>query len=137
MGAARSSASRAVESKGTGGNVVTSPVAARLIVIGASGGWNTDGRRLGPLGRLFGHAYYYDEGISRFVGGPGKRMASWLDRVFDQKIIDGTVNGIAKLFGLLGKGLSKVEDGLVRRYALGILLGTVAVVLFLLLWAGR
>jgi NADH-quinone oxidoreductase subunit L len=64
-------------------------------------------------------------------------MASWLDRVFDQKIIDGAVNGVAKLFGLAGRGLSKVEDGLVRRYALGILLGTVAVVLFLLLWAGR
>ena len=30
-----------------------------------------------------------------------------------------------------GKGLGKVEDGLVRRYALGILLGTVAVLLFL------
>jgi len=94
-------------------------------------------QRLGVLGRVFGHAYYFDESISRFVGGPGKRMASWLDWVFDQKIIDGTVNGVAKLFGLLGRGLSKIEDGLVRRYALGILLGTVAVVLFLLLWAGR
>jgi NADH-quinone oxidoreductase subunit L len=93
--------------------------------------------KLGRVGKVLGHAYYYDESISRFVGGPGKRMASWLDRVFDQKIIDGAVNGVAKLFGLTGKGLSKVEDGLVRRYALGILLGTVAVVMFLLLWAGR
>jgi len=93
--------------------------------------------KLGAVGKVLGHAYYYDESISRFVGGPGKRMASWLDRVFDQKVIDGAVNGVAKLFGLFGKGLSKVEDGLVRRYALGILLGTVAVVMFLLLWAGR
>jgi NADH-quinone oxidoreductase subunit L len=93
--------------------------------------------KLGAVGKVLGHAYYYDESISRFVGGPGRRMASWLDRVFDQKVIDGAVNGIAKLFGLFGKGLSKIEDGLVRRYALGILLGTVAVILFLLLWAGR
>jgi NADH-quinone oxidoreductase subunit L len=93
--------------------------------------------KLGPIGKVLGHAYYYDESISRFVGGPGRRMASWLDRVFDQKIIDGAVNGVAKLFGWFGKGLSKVEDGLVRRYALAILLGTVAVILFLLLWAGR
>jgi NADH-quinone oxidoreductase subunit L len=93
--------------------------------------------KLGAVGKVLGHAYYYDESISRFVGGPGRGMASWLDRVFDQKVIDGTVNGIAKLFGLFGKGLGKIEDGLVRRYALGILLGTVAVVLFLLLWAGR
>jgi NADH-quinone oxidoreductase subunit L len=93
--------------------------------------------KLGRLGKVLGHAYYYDESISRFVGGPGRRFASWLDRVFDQKIIDGAVNGVARLFGYFGKGLSKVEDGLVRRYALGILLGTVAIVLFLLLWAGR
>jgi len=93
--------------------------------------------KLGAVGKVLGHAYYYDESISRFVGGPGRGMASWLDRVFDQKVIDGTVNGIAKLFGLFGKGLGKIEDGLVRRYALGILLGTVSVILFLLLWAGR
>jgi NADH-quinone oxidoreductase subunit L len=93
--------------------------------------------KLGRFGKVLGHAYYYDEAIGRFVGGPGRRMASWLDRVFDQKIIDGAVNGVARLFGWFGRGLSKVEDGLVRRYALAILLGTVAVVLFLLLWAGR
>jgi NADH-quinone oxidoreductase subunit L len=93
--------------------------------------------KLGAVGKVLGHAYYFDESIGRFVGGPGRRMASWLDRVFDQKIIDGSVNGVAKLFGWFGKGLGRVEDGLVRRYALGILLGTVAVVLFLLLWAGR
>jgi NADH-quinone oxidoreductase subunit L len=93
--------------------------------------------KLGAAGTVLGHAYYFDDAISRFVGGPGIKSASWLDRVFDQKIIDGTVNGVAKLFGWLGKQLSKVEDGLVRRYALGILLGTVAMGLFLLLWAGR
>jgi NADH-quinone oxidoreductase subunit L len=93
--------------------------------------------KLGPIAKVLGHAYYYDEGISGFVGVPGRRMASWLDRVFDQKVIDGAVDGVAKLFGRFGKGLGKVQDGLVRRYALGILLGTVAVVLFLLLWAGR
>ena len=86
---------------------------------------------------MLGHAYYFDASVSRFVGGPGRGMASWLDRVFDQKVIDGAVNGTARLFGWFGKGLGRIQDGLVRRYALGILLGTVAVVLFLLLWAGR
>ena len=93
--------------------------------------------KLGGLGKVLGHAYYYDEGIGRFVGGPGRAAASWLNRVFDQKIIDGAVNGVAHLFGWFGKQLSKVEDGWVRRYALGILLGTVAVLLYLILWAGR
>jgi NADH-quinone oxidoreductase subunit L len=92
---------------------------------------------LQPAGNVLGHAYYYDEGLGRFVGGPGRRSASWLDRVFDQKIIDGAVNGVGKLAQLASRGLSKVQDGFVRRYALALLLGTVAIVLFLLLWAGR
>src|SRR6478609_832698 len=87
--------------------------------------------RLGPLGRLFGHAYYYDEGIAAAVGGPIPRSAQWLADVFDQKIIDGAVNGIAKGFGAAGAQVRKVQTGLVRQYALAIAFGTVA----LLIWA--
>jgi len=87
--------------------------------------------RLGPLGRLFGHAYYYDEGIAAAVGGPIRRSAQWLADVFDQKIIDGAVNGIAKGFGAAGTQVRKLQTGLVRQYALGIAVGTVA----LLVWA--
>jgi len=71
------------------------------------------------------------------VGGPGERGASWLNRVFDARIVDGAVNGTAWLFQRAGRAASRVQDGYVRRYALGILLGTVAVVCFVLLWAGR
>jgi len=90
-----------------------------------------------PVSTLMGHAYYWDEGISAFVGGPGEKSGSWLDRVFDQKIIDGAVNGTAALVQWGSRVASRVQDGFVRRYALGILLGTVAIVLFVLLWAGR
>ncbi len=88
-------------------------------------------RRLGVLGRLFGHAWYYDEGIAAAVGGPIRRGASWLADVFDQKIIDGAVNGIARGFGAAGTQVRKVQTGLVRQYALAIAFGTVA----LLIWA--
>ena len=67
-------------------------------------------RRLGPLGRLFGHAYYYDEGIAAVVGGPIRRGAPWLADVFDQKIIDGAVNGIARGFGAAGTQVRKAPD---------------------------
>ena len=76
-----------------------------------------------PLGRLFGHAYYYDEGIAAAVGGPIRRGAQWLADVFDQKIIDGAVNGIARGFGAAGTQVRKLQTGLVRQYALGIVLG--------------
>ncbi len=88
-------------------------------------------RSLGPLGRLFGHAYYYDEGIAAAVGGPIRRAAEWTADVFDQKVIDGGVNGIARAFAAAGSGLRRVQTGLVRQYALGIAVGMVA----LLVWA--
>jgi NADH-quinone oxidoreductase subunit L len=88
-------------------------------------------RRLGVLGRLFGHAWYYDEGIAAAVGGPIRRGARWLTDVFDEKIIDGAVNGIARGFGGAGTRIRKFQTGLVRQYALAIAAGAVA----LLVWA--
>ena len=82
--------------------------------------------RLGPLGRLFGHAYYYDEGISRAVDGPLRGFAAWLARVFDAKVIDGAVNGVGWLVRETSLGFRKLQTGFVRNYALGIVLGTVA-----------
>ncbi len=54
--------------------------------------------KLGPVAPVLGHAYYYDEGISRLVDGPLRWFASFLDRVVDTKIIDGAVNGVGWLF---------------------------------------
>jgi len=93
-------------------------------------------QRLGPIGRFFGHAWYYDEGITALVGGPLRRAASWLADVFDMKIIDGAVNGVAWLFREAAGGLRKVQTGLVRQYALGIALGSVLLLLWVLARAG-
>ena len=53
--------------------------------------------RLGGLGRVFGHAYFFDAGVASLVGGPLQRFATWLDVRFDHGIVDGAVNGIAGL----------------------------------------
>ncbi|MBK5289329.1 MAG: NADH-quinone oxidoreductase subunit L, partial [Acidimicrobiia bacterium] len=88
-------------------------------------------RKLGPAATLFGHAWFYDEGIAALVGGPIRRGAQWVADVFDQRVIDGGVDGIAKAFGAAGVGMRRLQTGLVRQYALGIALGMVA----LLVWA--
>jgi NADH-quinone oxidoreductase subunit L len=88
--------------------------------------------RLGPVGRLFGHAYYFDEAIARTVAGPVTRFADWLDRTVDARGIDGAVNGIARLFRNFGGGLRRVQTGLVRNYALGVVLGAAGLLLFML-----
>jgi NADH-quinone oxidoreductase subunit L len=93
--------------------------------------------KLGFFGRLFGHAYYYDEGISRAVDGPLRGFAGWLARVFDAKVIDGAVNGVGWVVRETGLGFRKLQTGLVRNYALGIVLGTAALFAYLLIWAAR
>ena len=86
---------------------------------------------------MLGNAYYYDAGVSRLVGGPGRAVASWLDRVVDTKIIDGAVNGVGSLFVLVSRGVQQLQDGRVRRYALAIVVGTSAALLYVVLWLGR
>jgi NADH-quinone oxidoreductase subunit L len=75
---------------------------------------------------LLAHAWYYDESVTRFVGGPGTRAfaaVAW----FDAHIIDGAVNGVASLVRTSGRGLRTVQSGFVRSYALGISAGVVVV----------
>jgi NADH-quinone oxidoreductase subunit L len=93
--------------------------------------------RLGPLGRVFGHAYYFDETLSRLVGGPVHRAASWLSDTFDAKGVDGAVNGVATLVRRGSESIRKAQSGLVRNYALWTVIGAAALLLFLLLYAGR
>jgi NADH-quinone oxidoreductase subunit L len=75
---------------------------------------------------VLAHAWYYDESITRFVGGPGTgsfEAVAW----FDRNVIDGAVNGVAALVRTTGRGLRTVQSGFVRSYALGISAGVVVV----------
>jgi NADH-quinone oxidoreductase subunit L len=92
--------------------------------------------RLGFTGRLFQHAYYFDEAIAALVRGPVLRAADWLSRAFDLGVIDGAVNGVAALVRDTGGRLRRVQTGLVRNYALGVVLGAVALLVYLAVRAG-
>jgi NADH-quinone oxidoreductase subunit L len=75
---------------------------------------------------VLAHAWYYDESVTRFVGGPGTggfEAVAW----FDRNVIDGAVNGVATLVRTSGRGLRSVQSGFVRSYALGISAGVVVV----------
>jgi NADH-quinone oxidoreductase subunit L len=72
------------------------------------------------------HAWYYDEAITAFMGGPGRASfegIAW----FDVHIIDGAVNGVAALVRAIGGRLRSVQSGFVRSYALGVTVGVVVV----------
>ena len=52
-------------------------------------------------------------------------------------ILNGAVNGVGWVVRETSLGFRKLQTGLVRNYALGIVLGTAALLTYLLLWAAR
>jgi NADH-quinone oxidoreductase subunit L len=74
--------------------------------------------------RVLAYGWYYDEAVTAFMGGPGYQSfedVAW----FDKHVVDGGVNGIARLTRFVGRKLRPLQSGYVRNYALGIGLGAV------------
>ena len=63
---------------------------------------------------------------------PFLALARWCARVFDLGLIDGIVNGVARVVTGSAQVLRRVQTGFVMNYAVGILLGAVAVIAVLL-----
>ena len=66
--------------------------------------------------QILADGWRYDAAISAFMGGPGRKAfeaIAW----FDQHIVDGAVNGTAKLVGGTGAGVRKLQTGNIRNYA--------------------
>jgi NADH-quinone oxidoreductase subunit L len=85
-----------------------------------------------PLHKLLIEKYYVDEIYDALFVKPIYHLSLWLARVFDPGLIDGIVNGVATAVVGWARGLRRVQTGYVMNYALGILLGAVAVVAYLL-----
>jgi len=60
-------------------------------------------------------------------------FSRWLWKAFDEKVIDGIVNGVASFTRGWGSLLRRLESGLVKDYALSILVGTLVVIGYLVL----
>jgi NADH-quinone oxidoreductase subunit L len=80
---------------------------------------------------VLAHAWYYDEAISRFMGGAGRESfeaTAW----FDAKVVDGAVDGVGAGMRGIGGRLRKLQTGYVRSYAVGVGLGAVALLAWFL-----
>ncbi len=78
---------------------------------------------------VLAQGWLYDKAVTDFMGGPGRRMfdaVTW----FDRTVIDGAVNGTARVTTLVGGRLRASQTGLVRTYALAVVLGTVVVAVY-------
>jgi NADH-quinone oxidoreductase subunit L len=80
-------------------------------------------------------AWYVDRAYALAVEAPGRAISTWSAYVFDLKIVDGAVNGVAALVRGSGERLRRVQTGYVRNYALGVVLGAVALLAYVALRA--
>jgi NADH-quinone oxidoreductase subunit L len=92
------------------------------------------GSKLRPLYRAVYNKFYVDE----FYGATFVRAAvdgsRWVWRQFDEKVIDGAVNGTAAFWQWAGRTVRPLQTGKVQHYLLGMFIGVfviVAVVVFL------
>ena len=79
--------------------------------------------------KVLEQGWYYDKSITAFMGGPGRRIfdgVAW----FDAHVVDGAVNGVARLVRGSAGGLRKSQSGYVRQYAAALGVGVV----LLLVW---
>jgi len=82
--------------------------------------------------RILQRAWFVDELYQKVVAHPGRALSQWLASVFDAKVLDGAVNGVASLVRAGGTRLRVVQSGYVRNYALAVVLGAVGVLAFAL-----
>ncbi len=85
-------------------------------------------RAFPALHRAVFNKWYVDEIYDAMIVNPTKSFGTFCWRGFDVKIIDGIVNGTAKLIGLFSAGLKYTQTGLFHHYALAMVLGMVVMV---------
>jgi NADH-quinone oxidoreductase subunit L len=78
---------------------------------------------------VLAHGWYIDETMAKAVDGPGEAAFEGT-AAFDRVVIDGAVNGTGALVKGFGQKLRVVQTGYVRNYALGISLGAVALLIY-------
>jgi NADH-quinone oxidoreductase subunit L len=117
-----------------------SAVATVVAAAGATAAWLLYGRRFDWLAlrrryaggwRALADRLYVDQAYEFFTVNLGRAVAAFLARTVDQRGIDGAVNGLAELVGSGARSGRRLQSGLVRSYALGVLGGAVLIVAFL------
>ncbi len=119
-------------------------VSVAVALLGITGGWFAyrDGAasevamegRAGALWPILRSAYGFDAFVSRVVVAPTVAVCGAMYRYLDRVVIDGAVEGVAKIANATGSGLRKVQYGDAQWYTA--LMGAGMVVLFVLTLLG-
>jgi len=83
-----------------------------------------------PAAAVLANGFYFDDLYRAAFVRPWRALAAHVGQVIDPHVVDGAVNGMARLAGTLAAGLGRLHGGYVRRYALALLAGTAVIVLY-------
>ena len=131
------------EGESGGGLVLTLMIVSALVAVGGVMlAWIMYGLRpvrgevigvaRNPVHALLLNKYYVDELYDAVIVRPLFRLSEWCAGAFDLGVIDGIVNGVARVVVVWAGGMRRIQTGFVMNYALGILLGAVAAVAYFL-----
>lgn len=84
------------------------------------------------LSRFVQERWHFDEIYAFLIVRPLEKLAQLLFRYFDQRVIDGTVNGAAAVVDLKAELLRSFQTGQIRHYALYMFLASVGLVVYFL-----
>ena len=89
--------------------------------------------KFSTLHRAVFNKWYVDEIYDTLFVNTTKKLGIFCWRGFDVKVVDGIVNGVAKLVGALSSVLRYTQSGLFQNYALTMVLGTVVMLAIFIL----
>ncbi|HEX8129424.1 MAG TPA: NADH-quinone oxidoreductase subunit L [Pyrinomonadaceae bacterium] len=109
---------------------IFSGISVAIALVGLGIGWTVFRKNpLRVMPRLLENKYYVDEAYDAAIINPiktGSREGLW--KIFDVKVIDGLVNGLARATSGVGDITRRLQAGFVRGYAAVILLGALLVI---------
>lgn len=106
-----------------------------VIFIWLKPGWGASaGKILTPMNKLLQKKYYFDEINQKIFAKGAYSLGDMLWQYGDKAVIDdGIVNSGAQTVGRIGKKLRKLQSGYLYHYALVMVLGLIALLLWLML----
>jgi NADH-quinone oxidoreductase subunit L len=118
-----------------GGEWTFAIVDAALAVVGVGLAvvlWGRTSERPALEPTVLRRAWYIDWAYDRFIARPSTEVAVETSSVVESKGIDGVVNGVGGLVRASSRQLRKVQTGYVRNYALGLSVGLVLILAYVL-----
>jgi len=92
-----------------------------------------DGVPVSGISRLLANKYYVDEFYERVVVSPLRRTSAFLDRVIENRIIDGAIRAISNGVQAAGNGAQRIQTGNVGFYVFAMVAGVIAILVYNLL----